>query len=149
MFYKIWKLVVFWRFQRHIWSTRPVIFGKLCLMTLMWYESSYALDVLFLELPKTLFIEMNWFLIFQLIVRLLLVREAGIWLIMTSVYKSSSDILMREGVLHQHSEICKALGFICWFCLEVELGKKKMVNMIVWWFLLYWLNAVPANNSYL
>jgi len=51
--------------------------------------------------------------------------EAGIWLNMTRLSKSSRDILMREGVLHQHSEICKALGFMCWFCLEVELGKEN------------------------
>lgn len=44
------------------------------------------------------------------------------------ISKSNSEILMREGVLHQHSEICKALGFMCWFCLEVELGKKNWLR---------------------
>lgn len=48
---------------------------------------------------------------------------------------------MREGVLHQHSEICRAFGFMCWFCLEVELGKKKLVKTMV-----SGLNSTPAHS---
>lgn len=51
---------------------------------------------------------------------------------------------MREGVLHQHSEICRAFGFMCWFCLEVELGKKNWLRQ---WCLDYThplLTACPA-----
>lgn len=38
LFYTIWKLVLFFRFQRHIWSTGLVMFWKLCLMTATWIQ---------------------------------------------------------------------------------------------------------------
>lgn len=145
--YKIWKLVLFFGFQRHIWSTGLVMFWKLCLMTATWIQLCTRCvylratkkviywDELIFNIPVNC--EASALKGLNLLIHLLLkyglhsfiiLAEAGIWLNMKRISKSNSDILMREGVLHQHSEICKALGFMCVFCLEVELGKKNWLR---------------------